>query len=411
VEGDPGQAAPPCFGWNIVAHAKAEDLALVDVSFRVLSLRDGCAFRWRFDDGTEAAGAEVRHVFLAPGLRKVELEADAASGQRQRNSRIVSVHPQWSQIEEWPAAVFARQKADILGRDLRAAPAADLLQLWKIAALVEDAELLTHAGAAALARQKEFGGEQAYAFTELALHFQGPRVRDYGRAEEAFRAAIALAPRPAVAERTKVFLAWLLVHALGEPAKGLELIRSVQTTGFAEETRRRRILVEGDALADLGDLESARATYLSADVEKHSGSRATVRRRAHLEAARGYLRRKDYDEADRLLREIEWEAPLERLDTETGLLMLRVNGARGEHALALTRCRRLLRATPDEESRSELLLVLAETQSAMGQTEAARESFQKLISECRYSEAAARARDRWGDAGPAATPAPQGGPP
>jgi hypothetical protein len=72
---------------------------------------------------------------------------------------------------------------------------------------------------------------------------------------------------------------------------------------------------------------------------------------------------------------------------------------RKEYPFALTRCHLLLRAGLRDASRAEVLFDLVEVNAAMGRREEAGRALRMLLEEHRYSEPAARARERWGEAG------------
>ena len=120
-----------------------------------------------------------------------------------------------------------------------------------------------------------------------------------------------------------------------------------------------------------------------------------VRRRVRLEAARHYLSKREFAAAERVLRELEWEWPLERLNLETGLLMLNIYRDRGALDFALAAAKRLLAGAPADPARSDLLLTLASVQNALKQETAFAETLQQLRREYPYSEAAALAADRY----------------
>ena len=103
---------------------------------------------------------------------------------------------------------------------------------------------------------------------------------------------------------------------------------------------------------------------------------------------------------ERLIREIEWETPLNRVNTETGLLMIRMHIGRGELPMAYSHCHRLLHVAEDSVHRPELLYCLADVCRAMGRDSEAAAAVTTLMKEHPYSEATARAGADWGAAPP-----------
>ena len=120
-----------------------------------------------------------------------------------------------------------------------------------------------------------------------------------------------------------------------------------------------------------------------------------LRRRLRLELARDRLSQGRWDEAERSLREIEWETPLERLGDETGLLLLRLWTARGEVQLARTRARMLL-AGEGGTREPEVLLAAVRIELAAKDVESARRLIARLRKDHPYSEAAALAAELLG---------------
>ena len=398
VERAPGEPVPASFSWQIAGHSMANtNLALVTVVFNVVKERSDGQYRWVFDDGVESRGAAVRHAFLRPGMRTVKLEALSGPTAVSRLTQTVSVHPLWSQLEEWPDDLFAEQKAEILSRDLAVAPLADLASLVRLADAVKDRQILARAGPACLQRSREFSPAQADVFYALAFHFQHPLARQYGMAEQAFRTALGLSAEGSpIRERTRLHFSGFLIHVYGSTDEALALLGSIEDAGFNDLEKRLRKIYEADARLVRGDAAGARAEYLSAGTVMERTDRAyTARRRARLETARDFVNRGEYEEAERLIREIEWETPIERLGAETGLLLLKIQAARQEYPLALARCHRLLNAAPPDAARAEILYQLVEVSFAMGRREEASQALRMLLGEHPYSEAAARARDRW----------------
>ena len=116
---------------------------------------------------------------------------------------------------------------------------------------------------------------------------------------------------------------------------------------------------------------------------------------ARLESARDLIRRGEYEAAEEHLRQIEWETPIDRLSPEVGLGLILVHLGRKEYPLALSRCQRLLYSATVDTHRADVLFYLIETELALNRPDAARETYAKLLKENPYSEATARAKDRW----------------
>src|SRR5208282_5702719 len=128
-------------------------------------------------------------------------------------------------------------------------------------------------------------------------------------------------------------------------------------------------MYQGDTLLAAGQIEQARSRYLAAGTSAAPGDlRYALLRRTRIETARNYIRQGDFDAAEGVVRAIEWETPLERMGTETGLLLAAVWIARKEVPFALSACRLMLIAAPDDARRPEVLLALVQAHLAAGQT-------------------------------------------
>lgn len=66
--------------------------------------REDAVFRWRFDDGHTAEGREIKHLFFAPGNRKVELEVlDGPNGKTiAHKAGNIHVQVDWSEPNDDP---------------------------------------------------------------------------------------------------------------------------------------------------------------------------------------------------------------------------------------------------------------------------------------------------------------------
>jgi len=395
----PGLPTDIGFTWNMISHAMVDDMALVNVEFNVVAPESKRTFRWTFDDGTQAQGSEVHHCLPRAGIRTVELEMLDGGRRTARCARQIRVHPRWPQRNLWPPPVFQKQKADLMARDLSRTPVHDLAYVVKLAERIEDRALLNVLGVACLKRRKDFTSETADVFYRLGFHFQHAQVRRYDLAEQALRQALALSEEgSSLRQQAGLHLAGFLVHCREQADVGRHLLESLDAAKLSAADARLRRIFEGDALLCLGHAGAARRAYAAvgppAEADDHEPS---LRRRARLETAKDYVGRGEFDAAERLVREIEWESPVTRVDTETGLVMIQAHIGRKEYPFAVAHCRRLLHAAPMDTHRPQVLLKLVESALGLGHREQAQEALDKLLQEHPYSEAAARAKDRWQD--------------
>jgi tetratricopeptide (TPR) repeat protein len=185
----------------------------------------------------------------------------------------------------------------------------------------------------------------------------------------------------------------VLAQRLGRAAEAGLLLGKLPVDRLSPDENRLRQIVLADAALVRGELEVARRAY--AALSPSGDARDNVRRRARLEGAQSLLARGELDEAERTLTQAVWQEPLEKLNLETGMALLKLALARQEHAAARQQCLALLSVATAENDRAQLLYHLAETEYALGRQDAGKAAWQKLVKEHPYTEAAARAKDKW----------------
>jgi tetratricopeptide (TPR) repeat protein len=394
----PNRTTRGAIEWEMAEHNLIEGLALVSVQLRSVGGRKDTVERWQFDDGATATGSPVTHVFPRTGIHQVQFTADATAAGSATLTERINVRPNWWQVEEWRDPLFERQKKQLLTADLSAMPPEDLGALVKFADAVSDRALLSRLGSICLKRQADFKSYQAETFYTLGWHYAASDVRDYPGAEQCWRGSLALAADDSgVKEKSRLQLAHLLTDAFNKPGEALPLLKSIRAENLVGDYLRQGRLFEGDALAAQGKLDEALKVYRAAgSLVAQTNVYLSVRGAARLESARDLIRREEYDAAEGILRQIEWETPQERLSTEVGLPMILIHLGRKEYPLALTRCQRLMYSATLDTHRAEVLYCLIEAELALGREDAAQQTLDKLIKDHPYSEATARARDRWG---------------
>jgi tetratricopeptide (TPR) repeat protein len=356
----------------------------------------GLEHRWSFEDGTGGVGPVQNHVFPKTGWRKVTLEVREKDVVRGRLAQLVYVQPNWSQREEWRDTIFARQKKELLAADWAPTPVEDLRALVRLAERLEDHEVLTHLGEVCLQRQSAFAAAEADTFFLLGFHYESPEVRAYPKAEQAWQAAIQLG-LSTLQDKARLQWARHRLEIAGQAQAALDLLARLNEAALDEKERRWRKILRGDALLLQGKVDQARQAYAGAGTLVNELNRAQESRsRAQLESAKDHVRRGEYGRAEDMLRQIEWEMPLERLSIETGLASVKIYLGRKEYPRALTRCLQLLPVAIVDTDQADLLYHLVQIYLALGQETAADATLAKLLKEHPYSEATALAKDKWG---------------
>jgi tetratricopeptide (TPR) repeat protein len=389
--------------WNVVAHNIHGGLAVVDMSFTARAAGQPVNEAvWKFDDGSSEKGTTVRHTFPRAGMRTVTLELGGKS-----LTFKVNVRPQWSREKDWSESLFGKQCADLLKRDFALMPLDDLLSLTRLARSVDHLELLSKCGLACLERHTEITGADVHVLRALADHFQNHRVREYATAEKCLRAALqSKSLDSATADRMRLSLADFLVQVTGQTTEALDLLKQIKTASLSGDDRRWHSLTEADARVALGQVDTARKLYeLAAPGDDPRSVRQSVRRSVQLANADLYIQRGEFEVAEKIVADIWWNVPVERMSTAPGRMMLRVYKGRREFPRALTLCQRLLNVATLDNDRSELMLELIEILMTLKQDKDATEVLARLVADFPYSESAAIAKDRW--AGKLALPAPK----
>jgi hypothetical protein len=308
--------------WEIKEHFMVNDMAMMTVSFRVLDPRQGGEYRWSFDDGIRRQGVAVEHLFLSSGMRSVKLECLEQGRVVASTEQAVAVHPLWSQEQDCSRDIFREQRRAFLTAKSARAPLDDMINVFRIGDVVGNAKLTLRAATMALARVAEFKPAQAPGLYELAFFFQRPAVKQYAQAETAFAGLLALQDvDPRLRETARLHQAGLRLHMLDRVDDAQADLQAIDASQLTDSDRRMKAIYEGDLLLAQGRVAAARQAYLAVGTVVAPGdARYALRRRARIETARDYLQRGEYDDAERVIREIEWETPAERLSTETGLM-------------------------------------------------------------------------------------------
>ena len=376
--------------WSPREQASAQGFNVVTMELRVPGVESNAVCQWTFDDNSTASGGTVEHVFARPGMRALKVEV--RPGHTLATQFLV--RPNWWQLEEWPAAVAKRQKEAFNNRALHELPVGDLAYLVQYANVLGDHGLLRRLGTACWKREGDFTGAKADVFHALGRHYADLSVREFAEAERAYRAALTLKDADELLRvRVTLRLGEVLAQHLGRAAEAGLLLEKLPVDRLSPDENRLRQIVLADAAVVRGELETARRAY--AALSPSGDARDNVRRRARLEGAQSLLARGELDEAERTLTQAVWQDPLEKLNLETGMALLKLSLARQENAAARQQCIALLFVATAENDRAQLLYHLAETEFALGRQDAGKAAWQKLVKEHPYTEAAARAKDKW----------------
>ncbi len=388
-------AAPPYFEWHTSDHCALDDAMAIRVHFRIFDHQPRNDYRWRFDDGTEAQGADVYHFFPQPGLRQVTLTAWKDGGCLATNTIRIRVAPRWLQRDWWSAAVFGDASNDFLRRDLSRTPAADLTAIIALAEHADNRVLATKAGQAMLNRANEFKFAAAgIVFYKLGLRFEHQGDAGDVLAEKSFRLAIAPERASAASPSARLKLADLLIHSSGNFDGAEKLLGSIYGNNLTDDEQRLLRLLKGDLLLARGKIDEARKQFLAVGKPPNQKTlEATAA--ARLESASILLEHDQFDDAQATLEKLTFEFPEQRMSLGTGLLKIQLALNHKEFQRAFTACRLLAPIAENELRQSELLYDTVESGMAIGKTDEARGALAQLLKNFPYSEAAANAKAKW----------------
>ncbi len=391
-------ASPPGarFTWQIKAHYTIDSATLVLVSFTPLT--GGQDFTWEFDDGTCEHTQATEHVFLSPGMRTVKLTVQTASGKAIISGKIL-IHPQWTQEKEQPKRLFEREIQRLNTDEFLTAPLSDLVGVLRIAMDEEALTLVKKFASLCLARKADFEASLAGIFLEMGLFLQRHDLQEYTLAEQAFKMA---EDSPLFYPNQKAWAtlqrAGLLLNSLGRTEEARLLLNQIDVAQLTDTDQRQKKILEGDGFLAEGQLDLARSTYRAIGTTYGPGDTGkALKQQARLETARDYLRRGEFESAEKMLQRLEWESPEQRMATETGIVMMRIQIAQKEFRRALLWSRRLLPLAETDSRKSEILAAMTEIYLATDQLAEATTTYHQLLKNHPYSEAAARAKDRWAE--------------
>ncbi len=394
----PAPSSPPGarFTWQIDTHFTIGTATIILVSLTALS--EGQSYAWEFDDGTRDTSRTVEHVFLSPGMRTVKLQVQTPEGKTTVSQKVL-IHSQWTQEKEQPKHLFGRELKRLSHEDLRAAPVADLANVYRIAADEEALQVVRRFAALCLDRKADFDAAHAGVFPEMAMFLQRSDLQEYTMAEQAFRMIL---DSPLFTPNQKAWaalhLAGLLISSLDRVDEARNLLTRIDVTQLSDSDKRLEKIREGDILFAEGHLDLARKSYSAVGTTYAPGNMGqALKQQARLETARDYLRRHEYDAANQMVQCLEWETPEKRMSTEAGLVMIRIYIERKEFQRGLLLSRRLLPVAGTDIRKSEILSAIIEINLATDRISEANNTYRQLLEGYPYSEATARAKDKWGE--------------
>lgn len=286
---------------------------------------------WDFGDGQTLEGQKVRHVYLNQGIFDVTLRIRAGLRSAETKAKVY-VGPN---LADWRAEpVSVRDYLAVLSTyDFAKLPMVQALGLMRLYLLVERPDLAIRTGQAVLQDDRLSGLPEvvvrawAGMLSDLLIDYQD----SYELAATVYqRAAGAVAANKEMQAELLAEAVDILVNNLGrdQEAEGLLTDPGVPTSQPAEALPRPLMIAWGDLFRYRGDRNQAERFYAMAE-EKREDAQDMARSGGFSVAVEDFLRRKEYAEAEKLIRRWQRELPSQRLGGYSCYLLYQVYKARG----------------------------------------------------------------------------------
>jgi Fe-S cluster biosynthesis and repair protein YggX len=385
------KGVPAWFKWERKSHLMVNGKSLISMNFKVINPLKSSKCKWYFDDSTTASGTQVSHLFFSPGLRKIKLEIKNKHGKLLGAvENFVKVAPRWTQREEWPKSIYKDYRKKIKTIDLSKLPVCDISNLVDILGIIDNRKLLAKVGKVCLNRKKEFADNPKlfYKLSQCYIHYS---IREYDLAEQTYKATLEFAGKDEkLVAKTKLYYAALKIHNYGKCDDGIKFLKEVDEKHLSSFEKRKKQIWLADGYMTKGDMDTVEKIYSELpDVVDKKKSSNTIKNEARVLNALDFLRRGAYDDAEKMVWQVEWEYPYEAMNSHTGLVMTKVFIKRKEYNYALWRCMRMMNAAKNSRQMSNIMLTLIEIYHLTGNKKEAVELSDKLLKEFPYSEAAA----------------------
>jgi PKD repeat protein len=383
-------------GWDL------PDLGLIALQLSCVAPFNGTpTWNWTFDDGSTAEGQNVVHLFPRPGMRKVQLTLKDGDKEIAILSQTISVHPEWANPNKQPE-LRDEQAADIMGRDPTSLSISDLTSCFAVFGNFRKLDGLLKLLPAVCAKMKDISDADLPHVKDAALLLVRDDWAHFAEESQLLRALIDRAstanPSPqliTVSSECWLRLAQLVLKTSDHTDDVRALIAAINVPSLTGEEPRMLNILQADLAFDTGDVAGAKKQYETLTGEPSGpDARSSIRRTAKIGQARAFLDRKDFDAAEDSLREVAWQAPIEKLSSDWALTRLRLYQEQNLTAAAYLWAKRLIPVI-NGSSRSELLFRLTDLAFAQGDKDLASKTLSELLKKHPYSAEAAQAKEKW----------------
>ncbi len=322
------------------------------------------SYRWEFDDGTTATGETVEHVFLRPGLRKVQLEIALQGKTLGKTEHEVYVHPQRDKC------FMGMNDTDffdevIRQRNLDKTPPEDLVNLFILADKAGQPvwkELATTGLTGNLTGLVQESEDTDF-ILEFGRHLLGPKLKQYGKSLELFnRLRQKSNAETSVRQQAGVCEAEILTAYYGKNDQALTVLKNLPAVNsIRDDLARQLVLAKAQAMLGLGRTAEAveLVEQLSASSDPAGKSKLKVKHAGLIRHARVLTENQnDPNQLDYAMANIETvvaEDPAKIFSPGVNLVKLDVHLARAEFQAALLLTEQLMNLQLSDYDIAEIL--------------------------------------------------------
>ena len=400
----PGAAPALAIRWNnqeqSVIYTDIPDIGLISMQLTCLVPSKGM-LTWTFDDGLTAQGQSVKHLFPRPGMRTVQLSLKDGEKPAVTLSQTISIHPDWADPGKRPE-FRPEHEADIMGRDPATLSASDLVSCVAVLEHYIKLDDLLKLLPAVCAKMKEINEADLPYVKDSALFLAREDWTHFAEEIQLLRALIdrgaSARPTPqviTVSNQCRLRLAQLVLKTSDHTDEVRSLIDAINAPALSGEEPRTLNILRADLALATGDVAAAKKQYETLTGEPSGpDARSSIRLTAKIGQARAFLDRKDLDAAEDALKEVAWQAPIEKVAPDWALTRLRLYQEQNLPVVAYLWARRLLPVITGND-RSDLLFRMTDLAFAQGDNDLARKTLSELLKKHPYSQEAAQAKEKW----------------
>jgi hypothetical protein len=400
---------PFAFSWDVTGQSliapTIADIGLIAVQFNCLPKTAG-TITWTFDDGTTAQGPSISHLFARPGERLVKISVKDVDGTTDLGSvvRTIDVHPNWVLLNNYQPQLNPDHLTEMMTRDPKLLSAADLVGCAAVFSIFKSTDGLLKILPALVSKMKEVQDIDLPYLKDAGTYLTdndtthtavtGPFLQALSDRSAAARTG---AGAPPASNTARLALVKIKLRTTDNTADVKALLDGVKVDTLVGEEKKTYDILRADLALAMGDVAGARLQYQTATGAPGGPDvRSSIRRTARIAQARSYLDQKDYESADDALWDVKLAEPIATLSPDWALTQLRAYQEEGLTNEAFIWAVRLLPVITDD-GRSELLFRLTDLAYAQKLDDVGKKSLTELLKNFPYSQAAARAKEKWPD--------------